>query len=95
MNEKKSMEMEEFEVDIEEIKSLDSESNYRDLKGTFGIIITVIAITMSLFQLYTSGFGLLNARYQRTIHLAFAMVLIFCYFPVAKNQVARNLPLLI
>ncbi len=86
MKEKKSMEMEEFEVDIEEIKSLDSESNYRDLKGTFGIIITVIAITMSLFQLYTSGFGLLNARYQRTIHLAFAMVLIFLLFPGSKKS---------
>lgn len=86
MKEKDSVSTEAFEVDLEEIKSLDSESNYRDLKGTFGIIVTIVAIAMSIFQLYTSGFGLLNARYQRTIHLAFAMVLIFLLFPATKKS---------
>lgn len=78
--------VDEFEVDIEEIKSLDQESNFRKLKGKFGMFITIIAITMSCFQLYTSGFGLLNARYQRTVHLAFAMVLIFLLFPATKKS---------
>lgn len=76
----------QFEVDMEEIKSLDTESNYRDIKGKLGMMITIIAISMSLFQLYTSGFGLLNARFQRTVHLAFAMGLIFLLFPASKKS---------
>lgn len=71
---------------LEEVKKLDSESNYRHLAGKMGIIITVIAIAMSIFQLYTSGFGLLNARFQRTTHLAFAMSLIFLLYPAVKES---------
>ncbi len=77
---------EEFEMDMEEIKALDSESNYRKIKGKLGWFITIVAISMSLFQLYTSGFGLLNARSQRTVHLAFAMALIFLLFPATKKS---------
>ena len=84
--EKQVVSTDQFEVDMEEIKSLDSESNYRDIKGKLGWFITLIAISMSIFQLYTSGFGLLNARFQRTVHLAFAMGLIFLLFPATKNS---------
>ena len=63
----KHLSTDELEINMEEIKSLDTESNYRKLTGKLGIMITVLAISMSLFQLYTSGFGLLNARFQRSV----------------------------
>ena len=40
------------------------------------VLIRVIAITMSLFQLYTGIFQL-TAMNQRVIHVTFALVLIF------------------
>lgn len=87
---KENYSTEEFEVDLEKIKSLDSESNFRDLKGIFGIVIMIIAVAMSCFQLYTSGFGLLNARFQRGIHLAFAFTLIFLLFPATKKSTRKH-----
>lgn len=64
----------------------DKESNFRTLKGKIKAIVSIIAISMSIFQLYTSGFGLLGARFQRTIHLAFALALIFLLFPATKKS---------
>jgi len=85
--ENKAAEMKiESEVDIEKIKKLDSESNYRTFDGWRKILIAVIAIAMALFQIYTSGFGLLNGRIQRATHLAFAMALIFLLFPAFKKS---------
>ncbi len=80
------MSIETENVDMEAIKAMDNESNYRKLKGKAGMMITAIAVSMSLFQLYTSGFGLLQARLQRSIHLAFAMALIFLLFPGSKKS---------
>lgn len=74
------------DVNLEDIKELDKESNYRRLVGWAGGLILVISVAMSLFQLYTSGFGLMQARMQRAIHLAFAMSLIFLLFPATKKS---------
>lgn len=35
-------------------------------------IISAIAITFSIFQLYTGAFGVLDAQIQRAIHLGLA-----------------------
>lgn len=40
-------------------------------------ILRFLAILMSLFHLYTGFFGVLESFYQRGIHLAFALLLIF------------------
>ena len=80
------IEVKELEKSLEEIKELDSESNYRKLVGKPAIMITIVAVVMCLFQLYTSGFGLLNGRYQRATHLAFAFVLIFLLYPATKKS---------
>jgi TRAP transporter 4TM/12TM fusion protein len=41
---------------------------------------------MALFHLYTSGFGRLPALQQRSIHLAFALILTFFIYPFTKNR---------
>ncbi|WP_417433027.1 TRAP transporter permease [Kiloniella sp.] len=63
------------------IKEYDSESNFRDLLGPVAILITIASVALSLFHLYTAGFGLLNEVMHRTVHLAFVMGLVFLVFP--------------
>jgi len=45
-------------------------------------LIAVVAVLLSLFQLYAAGIEPLGLFYQRSIHLAFIMVLAFLMFPV-------------
>ncbi len=44
-------------------------------------MILFIAISLSLFQLYTAGIKALGAYYQRGVHLALMLVLVFLVFP--------------
>ena len=49
------------------------------------VIITTIAVAMSLFHLYTAVFGLLPAMLQRGIHITFALMLAFLAYPLSKK----------
>jgi len=63
------------------VREYDAESNFRRLAGPTAILVTVLSVVLSLFHVYTAGFGLLNEVMHRTIHLAFVMGLIFLVFP--------------
>ena len=73
----------EFTVDEVEalVREYDSESNFRRLAGPTAVLVTVASVILSLFHVYTAGFGLLNEVMHRTIHLSFVMGLIFLVFP--------------
>ena len=73
----------EFTADEVEalVREYDSESNFRNLVGPTAMLVTIASVLLSLFHLYTAGFGLLNEVMHRTIHLAFVMGLIFLVFP--------------
>lgn len=43
--------------------------------------ITIVAVGLSLFQLYSAGIQPLGLFYQRSIHLALIMMLAFLMFP--------------
>jgi len=45
-------------------------------------LITLVALGLSLFQLYTAGIQPLGLFYQRTAHLGFVLFLAFLIFPV-------------
>ncbi len=45
-------------------------------------LITLVAVALSLFQLYSAGIQPLGLFYQRTIHLMLIMLLAFLIFPV-------------
>jgi TRAP transporter 4TM/12TM fusion protein len=49
------------------------------------MIIAAIAVAMSLFHLYTAAFGILPVLLHRSIHLTFALVLIFFVFPMGGD----------
>lgn len=63
------------------------QSSTRDLKGIAGRIVFAIAVAMSLFHLYTAGFGVLLAHKQRAVHLMFVLVIGFLLYPASKKKV--------
>ena len=50
------------------------------------LIISVLAIGLSVFHIYTAGFGTLPSWQQRSIHVAWALLLIFLLFPASKGK---------
>ena len=73
------------------LKKVDKESTARKLTGIPGWIVYVIAIGFSCFQVYTAAFGLLPAQLQRSIHLAFAFVLVYLLFPFRTSKSSDRL----
>lgn len=69
------------ERQAEIIREYDAEANFRRLVGPLALVVTVAAVSLSLFHVYTAGFGLLNEIAHRTVHLAFVFGLIFLVFP--------------
>ncbi len=57
----------------------------RDLKGAAAKIVFLVAVAMSLFHLYTAGFGVLLAHKQRAVHLMFVFVVGFLLYPASKK----------
>jgi TRAP transporter 4TM/12TM fusion protein len=53
-------------------------------------LIFIIGVGISLFHLYTGGFGVVEAYMQRTIHLMALMTLGFLIFPTHKSWSARK-----
>ncbi len=73
------------------VREYDSESNFRDLKGLVARLVTVACVALSIFHVYTAGFGLLNEVTHRTIHLTFVMGLVFLVFPRRRAAPTRRL----
>jgi TRAP transporter 4TM/12TM fusion protein len=60
-------------------------------KSKWGVITAIICVVMSLFHLYTAGFGALSAVHQRSVHLGFALFLTFIFAPFRKES-PKNKP---
>ncbi len=69
----------------EMLKDLEPESDMREYKGFMAKVISAIAITFSIFQLYTAIYGVLDAQLQRSIHLGFGLALIYLLYPTCKS----------
>lgn len=54
------------------------------------IIVSIFAIGLSLFQLYTAGIRSPGAYYQRGVHLALILSLVFLLFPVFGQNRKRG-----
>jgi len=82
------------EIDLDELRrKFDTEANTRFLEGWQAVLVAALAIGLSLFHLYTSGFGLLLAIKQRSVHLALVLVLVYLlYPPTKKGTAAKKIP---
>ncbi|GAM16619.1 TRAP transporter, 4TM/12TM fusion protein, unknown substrate 1 [Mesobacillus selenatarsenatis SF-1] len=79
-------EMVSQEKQQELLEKYDPEAATRKLAGKMGWIVFFGLLAFSVFQLYTSIFGVLTAQLQRSIHLGFALALIFLLFPARKKN---------
>ena len=66
------------------LKKYDRESNTAHYTGGPKKIVAAIAITFSVFQLYTAIFGVLDAQLQRAIHLGFGLALAYLLYPFRR-----------
>jgi len=80
-------------VDVQEtLEKYDTASQFRKLAGIAGLVVSAIAIAMSLFHYYTAAMGVLVAILQRAVHLMFAMVLAFLLWPASKPGRKDRIP---
>jgi TRAP-type uncharacterized transport system fused permease subunit len=68
------------------VEKYEVESRFRKYSGAWAKTVTVIAVSMSLFHLYTAGFGSLMFIKQRAVHLAFLLVLAFLLYPATAKS---------
>lgn len=57
--------------------------------GLLRAVVGVLAVSLSLFHLYTGAFGVFEAYMQRTIHLMTLMVITFLLYPTSKKWSRR------
>ena len=61
------------------------------LKGWLGVLVTALAVVMSVFHLY-SAYAIVPTQILRPIHVGFVLVLCFLMFPIAnkyRHQIGR------
>ena len=68
----------------------EEEMGLRHVSGWQRFLVPIVALAWSLFQLSLSSWLLLDSTYVRSIHLAFALFLIYVSFPTFKRQI--NIP---
>jgi len=57
----------------------------RRLQGTWQYVVSIVAVVLCGFHLYTGVFGLLPAPEQRSIHVGLALILVFALRPWRKS----------
>ncbi|MGM9927313.1 MAG: TRAP transporter permease [Bacillus sp. (in: firmicutes)] len=72
------------------IEKYDPEAATRKLKGIMGWIVFGGLLAFSLFQLYTAIDKPLMAQLQRSVHLGFALALVFLLYPARKKYLTRG-----
>jgi TRAP-type uncharacterized transport system fused permease subunit len=86
----------EYRVDEGAVKELvetfDPELRFRKLQGWAARVALAMCIILSLFHIYTAGFGVLQEWKHRCFHLSFVLSLIFLVYPTRKVRV-KNLRL--
>ena len=70
----------------------EAEFGARELAGWSFWLAGAIALAMTAFQLWTAAVGTLPGVLQRSIHLTFAMVLCFLFYPISKRARQATLP---
>ena len=87
VTDKNVVQEEHKQIDLDELmRKFDTEARFRTLAGWQAKLVMIIAVAMSCFHFYTSGFGLLLAQKQGAVHLAFTLALVFLHYPMSSKQ---------
>lgn len=83
------MEEQEKQRMIQELEGSD-----RHLGRKLALLVSIVAISLSLFHLYVAGFGLpgIGSKTFLIIHLTFGIVLVFLIFPIRKGLKQKTIP---
>ena len=79
-----------YEEQQELLEKYDPEAATRKLRGIIGWIVFGGLLAFSLFQVYTAIDKPLMAQLQRSVHLGFALSLIFLLFPARKKNLRKG-----
>ena len=58
------------------------------------IVLSLVAVGLSCFHLYTGAFGNLYVMFQRCVHIGLASVLVFSLFPFSKRSPKNRITLI-
>lgn len=58
----------------------------RVFSGKMDMLITILAVGLAIFQLYTAFFGVLPTMQQRSFHVAFVLPMIYLLYPATKQS---------
>ncbi|MFH1078984.1 MAG: TRAP transporter fused permease subunit [Pseudomonadota bacterium] len=71
---------------IDEVAKYDPELRFRNLSGFSLKLMYAMTLVLSIFHIYTAGFGVLQEWRHRTFHLAFVLPLVFFLYTIRKGK---------
>lgn len=72
---------------------IQQETGSRQPLGVTGVVVTLVALSWALFQLWNaSPLSLISTTFIRPIHLAFAIFLVFMIFPMRRRSPRAYVP---
>jgi TRAP-type uncharacterized transport system fused permease subunit len=71
---------------IDEIGKYDPEFRFRQFSGMAAKLAFIMTIILSIFHIYTAGFGVLQEWRHRAFHLAFVLPLVFLFYSIRKSD---------
>ena len=75
------------QIDFDELmRKYDTEARFRITSGWQTKLVTILAVALSCFHLFTAGFGLLPILQQGAVHLAFVLSLTLILYPASQKQ---------
>ncbi|MDV2684971.1 TRAP transporter permease [Alkalihalophilus lindianensis] len=78
---------------VELLEKYDAESRFRSFKSKIvAIIVSLLAISLSVYHLYTSYFGTPVTLQHRSLHVAAILALVFLLYPPFKKANRTKLP---
>ena len=69
-------------------------SPMRKFIGPLRVIVSVLAIGLSCFHLYTAAFGTIYVMFQRCVHIGLVTVLVFMLYPSSKKKLQKGITLI-
>ena len=74
-----------IDEDVEEVAKYDPEMRFRNLSGLSLKLVFAMTLVLSIFHIYTAGFGVLQEWRHRAFHLAFVLPLVFMFYSIRKE----------
>ena len=77
----------QLDAEAEEIAKYDPEMRFRRLTGISYQLTYAMTLILSIFHIYTAGFGVLQEWRHRAFHLSFVLPLVFFLYAMRKGPV--------